>query len=98
MTRKIYKYELDFFNEVRGISMPPVLQFLCVKSQGGKLTLWVEHLIVSEGRHCMQEFLVVGTGVDFPKMKPVMQSSRYIGTAEVGLYVWHVYAWNNNDK
>jgi len=83
---KVWKYELQIFDNVQTISMPKFSQIVNVGMQKRKLCMWVE---VDE-REDMEEryFRVFGTG------HPIDISVKdYIGTGmDDGLtLVWHIY-------
>lgn len=54
-----------------------------VADQHGELTLWGE--VENDLKHCERRFEIYGTG------HRINDGNRYIGSAVVGRYVWHVY-------
>ena len=79
--RTIYKYKLDIVHEQR-IKVPFFAKPLCVQAQDGELCIWFE---VVEGES-IQELPVYinGTGL-------ALRGNTYVGTAQLGQFVWHVY-------
>lgn len=80
--RTVYKYEL--LPNVK-IEMPIGAALRTVMSQGDQLFLWAE--IDTTKPTEMREFQVFGTGHEIPN-KPGLS---FIGTAQMGPLVWHVY-------
>ena len=88
MSRVVWKYPLvpdgpDWSTTVI-VPGPDFAKALCVGGQDGGLLVWVE---VTPGLGVGPlRLLVRGTGHDFTG-----QERRYVGTAFVGPFVWHVY-------
>lgn len=82
----IWKYELAITNR-QLVFMPAGAEILSVANQSGTLCLWamVNPSMEPENR-CIE---VVGTGNSVPE--DVEVSSKYIGTALVDPFVWHVF-------
>lgn len=67
------------------VEMPDGAQTLHVAEQYGKITLWALASPDMEKRQYI--FYVVGTGHAVPA-----EAGRYLGTAHVDGFVWHVFA------
>jgi hypothetical protein len=81
--RTIYKYELPFNDKVT-VNMPKGAEVLTVQTQGRGLYLWA--LVEPSISTVERRFEIFGTG------HPITAGKRnYIGTAQVGPYVWHVF-------
>lgn len=92
MNRRIWKYELAITDEQK-IEVPPGFKPLHVGAQptrlgGLQLCLWAE---VNEGTGSTDNMpllvRVIGTG----NAMPDMSDFGYVGTVQMGLFVWHVY-------
>lgn len=80
----IWKYPLSGQNpEV--ISMPSGAVILTVQVQDGTPCLWA--LVETENEKEDRTLHVVGTGQPFPDA----QAAHYVGTFQVGIFVWHVF-------
>lgn len=82
MTR-IYKYPLQISDE-QMISMPRRSIIRFVGPQDGVLCLWAE-VPADEDRFVGRTFYIHGTGHTIP------QGRRYVGSAVMPPFVWHVY-------
>jgi hypothetical protein len=79
----IWKWELEVTDR-QVIDMPVATQFLTVQVQRGALCLWG---IVTPGEDVEPRMIrVYGTGNPIP-----VDPGRYIGTAQQGPFVWHVF-------
>lgn len=83
--RRIFKYRL---HEEYGqnVVMPKGAEILCVQTQSDVLHLWA---IVNPFESSLEDrkIVIVGTGNPMPDSKNLL----YIGTAQQGIYVWHVF-------
>ena len=83
MRQTIWKYEMAVEDWVR-IVIPDGARFLKIGEQDRKLCLWV--LVDLEKSPRAYYFRIFGTGQDIPEC-----IGEYIGTAQIGSYVWHVF-------
>ena len=81
--RTIYKYTIPITPRWE-ITMPRGAEVRHVREQNGQITVWVE-LNPQVDDEEVKTFFVVGTGHEIP------DASRYLGSAFVGYYVWHIY-------
>ena len=82
MTRGAWKTTQDTISfELPRDSVP-----LCVMEQSGEIMLWVEVTTGPGATYEMHTFHVRGTGNSF-----VGGEDEYIGSVQVGPFVWHVY-------
>jgi len=82
--KTIYKYTLDLDIETSEFQMPLDAEILCVQNQNNVLCLWVmfdEDQVLTS----IRKFQIYGTGHSIPSFK------KYIGTAQMGIFVWHVF-------
>ena len=79
----IWKYVLPITDVVH-LSLPIGARPLCVQNQHGYLTLWA--LVDPNAKSSDRAFRIVGTGHLFNPDR-----LTYIGMAQVGLLVWHVF-------
>lgn len=81
---KIFKYQLEALdNEV---AMPIDSVILSVGEQNGEVVMWA---MVNEASTAgIRKITVVGTGWG---LKNSMTRRHYLGTVQVGAYVWHVF-------
>lgn len=78
---KIWKYGVSITNPT-DIAMPSLAEILFVSgSWGEELFFWAK--INPELGYEVRRFSVVGTGHTF-------ESGRYVGSAQVGDFVWHL--------
>lgn len=84
--RTIYKYPLELVDYQR-IGMPSGAKILCVQEQDGRLCLWAKVFIHSGVESETRLFHIFGTGNPMPEMTKLI----YIGTAQSGRFVWHVF-------
>ncbi len=82
--KTIYKYELGIVDE-QSISMPAAFKPLSVQIQKGKLCMW--SAVDLDVNYAMITVRIVGTGHPFPDFN----DCQYIGTAQDGQFVWHVF-------
>lgn len=82
-TRTIWKFVLPIQDTVE-INLPSGSTPLHVAEQDGAVCLWVEVTLGAPNE--FRKFLVRGTG------NPLTgDEGPYLGTAQVGMFVWHVY-------
>lgn len=84
---QIFKYELPV-TDVVTVSMPKGAKILTVQPQRGAVTLWAE--VDPTARRVDRRFQIVGTGNNFDP-----NGARYLGSAQTGIFVWHVYEMPN---
>ncbi len=82
---RIYKYPLVELGEIT-LSLPKAAKILCVQTKNDLPNLWVM-VDPEETEMYQRKFFVVGTGHDFPGQFNVI----YIGTCQIGPFVWHVF-------
>lgn len=81
--RTIWKYKLSW-QPIQNIEVPKNAKFLKVDNQFDYITLWYE--VESEEKVTSIPIWIVGTGHEIPE-----EATKYLGTALVGDYVWHIY-------
>lgn len=81
--RTIHKYVLPFFDRVP-LRMPADANVLSVGEQGGRVCLWAE--VDTDTYAETRAFCLRGTGNPLDGTE-----GRFIGTVQIGLFVWHVY-------
>lgn len=87
MARTIYKYPLALTDDIQIIIMPGGAEILHVGVQGENLVpricLWA---YIDPGAETQpRTFRVFGTGHDLPT------KHEYVGTVQMGSYVWHIF-------
>ncbi len=81
--KTIFKYSLSISDQVL-LYLPEEAEVLSVQGQADQLVLWA---IVDPSRNVEPRlFSIYGTGNLFQS-----DNARYIGTAQVNSYVWHVF-------
>lgn len=82
--KTIWKYPLEITDE-QVVAMPNDAEILTVQMQGSELCLWavVEDTNPKEPR----TICIIGTGNPMPDERFLI----YIGTAQMGPLVWHVF-------
>ena len=83
--RTIYKYVIPPQDTIT-FDLPEDSVPLCVMEQGGAIMLWVEVTTDPGTAYVPHTFHVRGTGNPF-----VGGEDTYLGSAQVGMFVWHVY-------
>lgn len=83
MKRVIWKFRVPVA-DVTTIEVPDGAKILHVHEQGGEIMLWAE---VDPGATivCLPVWVVGTGGLSVPT------AARYVGTAHVAPFVWHVY-------
>ena len=81
----IYKYRIPVGGGV--VELPNIAEILSVGAQGEDLFLWVQ--VNTDTPKIERYFEVFGTGheIDYEGVR----SRRFIGTAFMGPFVWHVF-------
>lgn len=82
----IWKYVLDITDK-QTLFMPREAEFLHVGEQNGRLCVWAE-VDTDNGLEPVDVF-ICGTGNQLPVFGAGV---LYVGTAQVGEFVWHVYS------
>lgn len=85
--KTIHKYVLDpAVVQAQEVAMPNGAKLLSVQSQQGLLTLWA--LVDTSRPTVMRKMMVFGTGqaIDLPP-----GPMDYVGTAQLGSLVWHLF-------
>lgn len=83
MNRAIWKFVLPI-QDTAHVLMPVGAVPLCVAEQHGELCLWAEVDPTAPG--LAHTFLIRGTGNPFTGVE-----GAYLGTAQIGVFVWHIY-------
>ena len=88
MKMVIWKFELQI-TDLQEVTMPDGAELLSVANQNGSLCLWamVDPDLSKEKRHRYIE--IIGTGN--PILVDVAIDRKFIGTAVVSPFVWHVF-------
>jgi hypothetical protein len=83
--RVLHKVQLKLAEVVQTLNLPQGAVVRAVQSQGSFPTIWYEcdPDAPPEPRH----FVIVGTGWELPDVGAIL----YLGTVQIGAYVWHVY-------
>lgn len=81
---KIFKYPLEIMDN--DIAMPIDSKILSVGEQNGKLFMWA--MVNDQSPTGIRRITVVGTGWE---LKNSMARRSFLGTVQVGEYVWHVF-------
>lgn len=87
--RSIWKYELSVKENILTLPLGSIIRYVGSQDGGGCMLggvcMWVE--VDPECNQTEEVVLnVVGTG-----WKAIMPNDVYVGTAQVGAFVWHVY-------
>lgn len=82
MKQVIYKFPL--VTDRTSIMLPAYASVLTVQLQNGWPTLWIA-LDPKAPKNVKRTFVVLGTGWEFDD-----EAMYYIGTYQIGEYVWHV--------
>lgn len=81
--RAIWKYKLCIGENALNLPLGSIIRY--VGAHGGDICMWVE---VDINRSQMEEVTLNVVGTGWAEIKP---SDKYIGTAQVSVFVWHVY-------
>ncbi len=84
MTHVIWKFEIPV-TDWPTVEMPVGAEALHVGTQDRRLLLWAK--VDCEARRERRQFAVIGTGNQMPERGV----GEYIGTVQVGGFVWHVF-------
>lgn len=83
---RIHKYKLEA-TDSQVVRMPSPQRFLSFQDREGALCVWYEvNEDADDDEFDDLEFLVLGTGHNLPK-----RDALYLGTAQQGPFVWHLY-------
>lgn len=86
---QIWKYMLNL-EDAQTLSIPRGAQFLSVDNQRGQLCLWA---LVAEAAELEERTIaVIGTGNPIPPGR----SYRFLGTAVIETFAWHVFEFNDD--
>lgn len=80
---QIFKYRLNVQDHFQQVEVPKGGEIVHVGNQENILSVWIN--VDPESPLECRVFWTVGTGQDIPK------ASRYVGTAMIGRFVWHVF-------
>jgi len=84
--KTIHKYQFELVYEPT-IDMPAGADVLSFQNQDGAMTIWA---LVDTKREVIQyRFRIIGTGGPIDDEDVTM--SNYVGTAQFGRYVWHLF-------
>ena len=86
MKMKVFKYTLEARSNVHPVPFGALI--LSGGQQNGQLCLWA--LVNPDERDVQIEITVVGTGWDVTG-DPVQRVESFLGTVQVGAFVWHVF-------
>lgn len=82
----IYKYKLPFIiNEIFQINLPEDAGILSFQFQNDNPFIWA--IIDKQKAIISQEFLIMGTGHDFPEDF----IGKFVGTWQDNPFVWHLF-------
>ncbi len=83
--KTIWKYTIPIEDEFK-LKIPVGYEVLYIGSQGTEVCLWA--LVETDNEQIEQTFRVFGTG---HTIKHEGKDLKYIGTAQLMHYVWHVF-------
>lgn len=83
MSRAIWKYEFEVTDIVQAYDIPQGYSIVHVEAQGRHVCMWVD--VNVEREKTERTFQIFGTG------HPVPDDAAYIGTAQIGSFVWHLF-------
>ena len=83
---RIWKFPLNI-QDVQSVSMPSGAAILSVANQNGTLCLWA--LVDSRNGVSLRTIEVIGTGHHIRSSEPYER--KFIGTAVINPFVWHVF-------
>ena len=86
MEKVIWKYNIPILDIIK-IEMPKGAKVLSVQNQNDEIALWM-HVNPKEKSE-IREFQIIGTGHELPSLEKPKR--KYIGTCQIGIYVWHVF-------
>lgn len=81
--REIWKYDFEISDDYQVKEMPSGAEILRVASQDSVLTMWA--MVIRKRALESRTFRVYGTG------QPIAPDDRYIGTADIRPFVWHLF-------
>jgi hypothetical protein len=83
---RIWKYELRV-TDIQAVEMPKDAELLSVANQNGELCMWAK---VDADQTIEARYIeIIGTGNPIPQDMGV--DRRFIGTALINPFVWHVF-------
>lgn len=89
MNQRIYKYTLNL-TDLQEVTMPAGAEILSAANQNGSLCLWA---LVDTDKESRRRFIeIIGTGNPIEKNDNIIR--RFIGTAVMNPFVWHVFERN----
>lgn len=83
---RIWKYELQI-EDIQEVAMPQFAELLSVANQQGQLCLWA--MVDASRSMAIRCIEIIGTGN--PVAVDMGLERKFIGTAIVGHFVWHVF-------
>jgi len=83
---RIWKYELRV-TDMQPVEMPKDAELLSVANQNGTLCMWVR--VDADNDRETRHIEIIGTGNPIPQDMGV--DRRFIGTAVINPFVWHVF-------
>lgn len=86
---KIYKYNLELTAGPQFVEMPQDSKVLSVQNQHGNFAMWAR-VNTGEEKKQTRTFRIFGTGHELQE-----EYKTYIGTVQMGDFVWHVLELNN---
>ena len=84
--REIWKFAVPVDDPV-AIKMPKGARLLTVQAQGSEMCIWAE--VNPKGAPEKRYFAIFGTGNPMPS--GMGYSDVYVGTVQIGRFVWHLY-------
>lgn len=86
MDIRIWKYELQV-TDMQAVEMPQFAELLSVANQNGSLCLWA--MVDADKPRDTRHIEIIGTGNPVPTDMGV--DRKFIGTAVINPFVWHVF-------
>jgi len=83
VSRAIWKYEFEITAIVQAYDVPKGSMPVHVEMQGRHLCMWMDVNTAADKDE--RSFVIIGTG------HPVPDDAAYIGTAQQGEFVWHLF-------
>jgi hypothetical protein len=88
MSTAVWKFPINIVDDQQ-IEMPEHAQILHVGGQDGRLCLWVR--VNPANAKVARRISVRGTGHTIEKGQLAPANGFYLGSAQVGPFVWHVF-------
>lgn len=79
----VHKYQLSDYANQTLVNMPAGAEILRLAVQHSVPTIWAR--VIPDAERVTRTFQIFGTG------HPIPPGSKYIGTFDVGPFVWHVF-------